>query len=106
MEFSKFFRSIRSRVPQYPRKLGWQNQFVQANQLRPVIPTAADHFHYPGWNAVEKRPLIGTDQAPLWYQSLSQSAVAARQRMPRKDRAVHLVAGRNCTPFFQVGGHD
>ena len=30
-----------------------------------LIPTAADHFHYPGWNAVENRPLIGTDHPPL-----------------------------------------
>jgi hypothetical protein len=30
-----------------------------------VIPTAANHFHYPGQKAVESRPLIGTDHPPL-----------------------------------------
>jgi hypothetical protein len=30
-----------------------------------VIPTAADHFHHSGWNAMERQPLIGTDYPPL-----------------------------------------
>jgi len=39
----------------------WQRR----NPQRPVIPTAADHFHHPRRNAVKNRPLIGTDQPPL-----------------------------------------
>jgi hypothetical protein len=38
--------------------------------LQPIIPTAADHFHYPGWNAVENRPLIGTDYPPLVSEAI------------------------------------
>ena len=37
----------------------------ELSDLPCIIPTAADHFHYPGWNAVENRPLIGTDYPPL-----------------------------------------
>jgi hypothetical protein len=42
-----------------------KSDHVKPGPVDGLIPTAANHFHYPGRNAVESRPLIGTDHPPL-----------------------------------------
>jgi hypothetical protein len=78
-----------------------------------IIPTAADHFHYPGWNAVKNRPLIGTDYPPLvsphLYLYLHQNRPARSSRpvdLTRHHRPLRRIAAMLIPVALVLAPHE